>query len=148
MNKVSTKNGMSKMIEFSKQKNKFMKTIFDKRQIINYEKIEKDFSKHQLVEDLARARMEGELWSKSFCNLQREIQKLVNDGYLKFDKEFAEADNEYFPTIFKALENYHFLIEENGRVFDRHNGKYIYWEYLDKDGIKIPPIKPYEERVK
>jgi len=54
----------------------FMKTVFTDYEISNYASIEKDFTKHGLVVDLARERMENELLKLTNSNLRYEISKL------------------------------------------------------------------------
>ena len=140
-------------------KRNFMKTIFTDYEISNYARIEKDFTKHALVIDLARERMENELLQLTNSNLRQEISKLVDLGYLEFDKEYSKQDEEYFPMVFKIIQGYRFNIDKNAKVFDGSQGRQVYWDYLvdDIDRIEkekkhnihataIPKMLPYDER--
>ena len=138
----------------------FMKTVFTDYEISNYTSIEKDFTKHGLVVDLARERMENELLKLTNSNLRYEISKLSDMGYLEFDKEELDNDEGYFPMIFQILKGYKFHIYENAKVYDGIHGRQVYWDYLVDDieriekekkhnihATTIPTMLPYDERA-
>ena len=139
----------------------FMKTVFTDYDISSYASIEKDFTKHGLIVDLARERMENELLKLTNSNLRYEISKLSELGYLEFDKIETENEQEYFPMIFQILKGYKFNIYEDAKVYDGIHGKQVYWNYLVDDieriekekkhnihATAIPAILPYDERAK
>ncbi len=144
MKKVSKSKGLR-----TKKKSKdFMETVHGNTGMIGaYERTEKCISKHQLVEDLARARMECDLYEVTLSNLRREIKSASDDGFFKFEKEYEEDDSRLYPTLFKVLEDFNFSNTDNARVFELWNKKEVYWSYWRDDGIKIPPMKSWDERT-
>ena len=138
---------MKKVSKARKRSLDFMKTVHGNTGMIDaYKRTEKCISKHQLVEDLARARMEKDLFITTLSNLCREIKSASDDGFFKFEKEYEEDDSRLYPTLFKVLEDFKFLIED-ARVFELWNRKEVYWSYSGDDGIKIPPMKSWDERT-
>ena len=138
----------SKGLRTKKKSKDFMETVHGNTGMIGaYERTEKYMSKHQIVEDLARERMECDLYEVTLSNLRREIKSASDNGFFKFEKEYEKEDSELYPTLFKVLEDFDFTNTDNARVFELWNKKEVYWSYWRDDGIKIPPMKNWDERT-